>query len=219
MSTTWTAAPQDVERLISAVTPHVESDGYYPALNCVHVELTADTFLAVATDRYTLGISWSALEEWNKEAESVEPLSANIHARDLRRLFTFLKPHKKLAATWTLTEEALTVTAGGESLSVRPVIVDFVKWRGLLPKLIDRANAAVPAMAFDPIRVGAFNQSAKALGERLMSWQFGGAATDAPVVRIGENFVGVLMPVRIPDELPTLDLSAIGIEGPSAVAA
>lgn len=220
---TWTATPRDVERIVGAVLPHTGSDGHLPMLTCVRVEVEADRFLAVATDRYTLGVAWSKLTDWQEDAPTDQRSAACIYAGDLRRLFSFLRPHKKTAAVWTLTDKSLTAAIGEESLSVRTVDVDFIQWRPILGKLADKAAAptAAPVMRFTPFNVNKFTQSAKALGEDMgqMYWHHGSGAADPPIVRIGENFVGLLMPQRLPDEVPQLDLSAIGIESVKAVAA
>lgn len=223
MTTTWTAAPQDVERLIGAVLPHTSTDDYIPVITCVRLEVTSDRLIAVGTDRYTLGVAWGNLADWNEDNPTHQDAAACIFANDLRRLFAFLKPHKKKAASWTLTDKGLTVAIGEESLTVRTVDVDFVKWRPLIGRLSEESNSSTgtPVMRFTPQMVSHFIQSAKAMGEGFgqMHWHFGQSSTSAPLIRIGDNFIGLLMPQRLDGDRPQLDLSAIGIESPKAVAA
>lgn len=216
---TFTATPQQVERVIAAVFPHAADDRHLPMITCVNLELDGDRFVAVATDRYTMGACWASLTDWSKDAEPVEPISVRIFAADLKRLFAFLRVHRKIAATWELTDTGLTVTTGSESLTVRTVDVEFPRWRKILADLSAKPQTApIPAMRFGGPMVEHFTQSAKVLGEHGMTWHLGGAHTDAPIVQIGENFVGLLMPQRIPEEL-ALDLSPLGIETTPAVAA
>ncbi len=216
--TTFTATPQQVERVIAAVFPHAADDRHIPMLTCINLELDGDRFVAVATDRYTLGVCWASLTDWATDAEPSEPISVRIFAADLRRLFAFLRVHRKIPANWELTG-GLTVTTGSESLTVRTVDVEFPRWRKILGDLSAKhADKPIPAMRFGTPMVEAFAQSAKVLNEPGMTWHLGGEHTDAPVIQIGDSFIGLLMPQRIP-ELLTLDLSAIGIEAPKAVAA
>lgn len=220
---TWTAKPQAVERIVAAVLPHTAADGYVPVITCVRVEITDGRFLAVATDRYTLGVAWSDLTAWDEEAATDQSGAACIFASDWRRLFAFLRPHRKEVATWVLTDESLNVTVKGESLSVRTVDVNFVTWRRLIGNLTEKSatGSGTPVMRFKPVLVGHFLQTAKALGEdtSTMVWNFGSEHTDAPLIRIGDNFIGLLMPQRMPDGPPAIDLSPLGIESAKAVAA
>jgi len=211
---TWTATPQDVERLIAAVLPHTSSDDYTPACTSVRLEIDGDRFVAVATDRYTMAAAWSKLTAWEEDAPTHQTAEACIYAADFRRLFAFLRPQKKDAAVWSLTDKSLTVATGEQSLTIKTVEVSFPNWRKVLGELTDKVSASTgtPVMRFTPSKIENFLKSAKALGQDFGSiiWNFGGAHTDAPVIRIGENFVGLLMPQRY-DEMPALDLTPLGI--------
>lgn len=220
----WTATPQQVERVIAAVLPHTESDGYHPVLTCVRIELVDGRFIAVATDRFTLAAAWADLSSWEEDAAGHEAAAACLYATDLRRLFAFLKPHKKSPVGWTLSDKGLTAAIGEESLTLRTVDLDFVNWRPILAKIAAREDGSTgtPVMRFTPRLINSFLQSAKALGEEFgqMHWHFGAGHLDAPLIRIGDNFIGLLMPQRLPDEVPQLDLSALGLPGETkAVAA
>lgn len=220
MSATWKAKPQDVERLLGSVLPHASNDEYLPMITVVSLEVEADRIIAAATDRYTLGIGWELFSTWDREAEAQEPVKACIYAADIRRLIAFLKAHRKSVATWELSESGLTVSQGGESLTVKTVDVNFVKWRPLFGSRLAASATGVPVMRFSPTMVDHFLQSAKVLGESFgsMTWHFGSLPTDAPFVKIGDRFIGLLMPQRIEESLPALDLSVIGIT-PNAIAA
>jgi hypothetical protein len=222
-STTWTATPQEVERVVAAVLPHTAADSYYPTITCVRVEIVNEQFIAVATDRYTMGVAWAKLTDWEEDAPTHQDATASIFADDFRRLFAFLRPRKRDTAIWTLTEKGLTAAIGEESLTVRTAEVDYVKWRPILQRIASDTSDSigVPVMRFTPAKIDSFLRSAKALGEGngRIWWHYGPKSTDAPLIRIGDNFVGLLMPQRIDDERPALDLSAIGIESPKSVAA
>lgn len=220
--TTFTATPQQVERVIAAVLPHTSSDAYISVICTVRIELRDLQFIAAGTDRYTLGVAWADISEWADDAESLPQTQASVYADDLRRLFTFLRPHKKTKATWTITDSGLTVEVAGESLALRQVNVTFPKWRELLGRYTERGESGPAVMKFTPAKIDSFNKTAKALGEDLsgsMRLRFGPLPSDPPLVQIGDHFIGLLMPQRMEDEPPALDLLSIGIEAPKAVAA
>jgi hypothetical protein len=221
MSATWTATPQQMEKVLAAVLPHAAADGYLPAISCVRLEATADRLIAAATDRYTIGVAWGLYTDWHDDAEPVEPTEASIFASDIKRLLTFLKPHRKEPAVWALTDQGLSVDVKGESLTVRSVDVQFPKWRTFVGNRAAKQSDPAAAIRFTPKMVDHFTQTAKALGEETtgrMVWRLGTAIEPALVEFLGANFIGLIMPQRM-EELPALDLSGIGIEGVPAVAA
>lgn len=219
-SATWVATPQQVERVVAAVLPHSARDRHVPVIGTINIEIEGSRFLAVACDRYTLGICWEDLEEWQKDAEPAGQVSACIFGDDLRRLFAFLKPHRKDQATWTLTADELRVEIGPESVAVRTVEVNFFDWRKLLGERAAQSPSAIPHYGFNPAMLDHFTQTAKIVGSHEPTiWSFGDKPSSPPLVRIGDSFVGLLMPVRIPEDQPALDLSVIGVDMPKAVEA
>lgn len=219
MPATWTATPQQVERVIAAVLPHASAASDLPMLNSVRLELDGRRFLALATDRYSLAVCRADLTEWNSEARPVKETAASVRVDDIKRLLAFLRPQRG-AATWKLTAVTLTVAiAGGPSLTVRTADdTHFPKWRSIFDQTAAREPEPGPQMGFTPRVVDHFHRSAKALGELSMRWQFVSPLKPV-IVSIGEEFVGLLMPARIPDEAPAPDLPAFGIEAAKAVTA
>lgn len=210
-----------MEKVIAAVLPHSAADGYLPSICCVRLEATADRLIAAATDRYTIGVAWGLYSDWHDDAETVDPTEASIFGSDLKRLLAFLRPHKRSSATWTLTDQGLTVDVKGESLTVRSVDVEFPKWRTFVGNRAGKQSDPAAAIRFTPKMVDHFTQTARALGEETtgrMVWRMGAAQEPAMVEFLGANFIGLIMPQRM-DELPVLDLSGIGINAPLAVSA
>lgn len=220
MTVTWNATPRQVETVVRAVLPHAADDRHLPMLCCVSIEVAKGQLLAATTNRYTMGIAWADLTEWDAEANTTQSLSARIYAADLQRLLAFLKPTAATQATWTLTDTSLTVvTAAGEQLAIRTVDVEFVNWRKFLGERAVKQPATIPALAFNPAMADLFSKSHKAIGNHEpIVWHLGQVGSDAPIVRIGEHFIGLLMPVRLPEQV-ALDLSPLGIDVPKAVAA
>lgn len=222
MTVSWTATPKQFEEVIGAVLPHADVDSYAPVLSCVRIEITAGRLTAVATNRFTVGISWADFADWNEDGAVGGAVAACLYATDLRRVFAFLRPYRKEKAKWTLDATGLSVTvAGGTSLTVRTVDVEFVKWRPLLQDMSGvNAGGSIPFVQVNPKLIGHLLASAKVLGEEAgrMRWHFGPEPIRPIFVTIGERFIGVLMPQK-PEENVVLDLSPIGIEQRAAVTA
>lgn len=219
MTATWNATPRQVEAVLRPVLPHAGDDRHLPMLCCLNLEVADGRLLAVATNRYTLGIAWQDLAEWDEKPNKEQSHSARIYAADMQRLLAFLKPSRETSALWTLTSEHLTVvTTEGEQLTVRTVDVEFPKWRKLLADRAAKESTPLPQYGINSRWLALLDRSAKAVGEHhSMVWQFAGPL-DAALVSIGERFVGVLMPARLTD-VPELDLTTIGVDVPKAVAA
>lgn len=220
MTVTWTATPQQVEEVLAPVLPHAAGDRHLPMICCLNLEVADGRFLAVATNRYTMGIAWASLADWAEEVTESAPFSARVYANDLQRLLGFLRPHRTTRATWTLTNNILSVTSdSGEQLAIRTVDVEFVNWRKFLGERAAKEPANIEALAYNPAMADLFSRSHKAIGNNEpIVWHLGQVGTDAPIVRIGDNFIGLLMPVRLPEQT-ALDLSPLGIKSSKAVAA
>lgn len=218
MTATFTATPQQVQRVVAAVLPHASTDRYLPSINCVQLELDGHRFLAVATDRYSLGICRGDLSEWDDDAEKVENTITRLRPDDLKRLFAFLRPRRSDVATWRLSTDTLRVSiADGDSLTLRTVQeIDFVNWRSVIETHVRQASEPGAPMGFTASVVDNFNATAKALGEYRMSWHFAGPLQPA-MIRIGETFLGMIMPRRMTED-PELELGHFGIES-KAIAA
>jgi hypothetical protein len=217
---TWTATPQQMERVIGAVLPHTSPAHELPMLNSVRLELDGDRLLTVASDRYSLAVCRASLKEWDKEAKPVKDTTASVRVDDVKRLLAFLRPQRKFAATWKLTAATLTVSfAGGPSLTVRTADGEnFPEWRAIFVDTAARKPEPGARMGFTPRVVEHFHRSAKVLGEPTETWHFVSPLKPV-IVRVGEDFLGLLMPCSLPDAAPALDLAAFGIETAKAGAA
>lgn len=218
MTVTWKATPAAVSRVINAVLAHASTNTDLPVINAVRLELDGDRLLAVATDRYTIAICRASLTDWDDKAKKVKPQAGSLRSADVKRVLDFLKPHRKDVATWKLTDTSLTVTVSGASLTVPTADENFPNWRIVLGSVLDHAPEPGQQMGFTPRIVSHFQRSADALGELAMTWQFVSLLKPV-IVRIGDEFLGLLMPCRLPDDAPALDPAAFGIATTKAVAA
>jgi hypothetical protein len=221
MTATWNATPADVERVIGAALCHASADSTLPVINVVRLELLGDRLLAIGTDRYSLAVVRASLKDWDSEAKRIRlPQTGSISVADVKRLFAFLRPQRTKSARWTLKKDELTVLAGdGSEITVPTADAEhFPDWRVIARGVLGREPDPGAQMAFTPRVVDHFHRSAKVLGEQRMSWQFVSHLKPV-VVRIGTDFLGMLMPCRISDDMPALDAGAFGIETPKAVTA
>lgn len=217
---TWTATPAQVERVVAAVLPHASAATDLPLFNAVRLELDGDRLLAVASDRYSLVVCRASLKQWDENAKPVKGATAHIRVADVKRLLAFLRPQRRMVATWKLTASHLTVSfAGGSSLTVPTSDSEnFPQWRALVTPLFDREPEPGARMGFTPRVVEHFHQSAKALGELHETWQFISPLKPV-IVRIGDDFLGLLMPCRLDPDAHVSDLAAFGIATAKEVAA
>lgn len=222
MTATWTATPQQVERVIAAVLPHASDDKTLPVINCVRLELSAHSFLATATDRYSLGVCRASLADWDDKAKKAKKVVASLRPEDIKRLFAFLRPNRTSPAVWTLTASTLSVAAnGGDSLTISTTETGdgYPNWRALFTATASRDVEPGAEMAFTPRVVDHFHKTAKALGHVHMHWHFV-TPLKPVVVQVGEEFVGMLMPCRISGDEKALNLTSFGIDAtPAAVTA
>lgn len=203
--TSFTASPRDVASAFATVLPHVGTDAHLPMLTVVHVEISGATMTLAATDRYSVALYRADLEAWAPKTKvDADPITVNVYARDLRRLFAFAKADRKAPARWTFTDERLSVELdGGDTLSVRTVAVDFVNYRSFLAGLADRPEVPSGLANVAPEQVEKFIRSAYAVreceGERsapLHVWS--PASVLKPLaLTVGRRFAGFLMPVRV----------------------
>lgn len=216
---TFIATPQQVEAVIAPVLPFASTDQHLPMITVVNLEFAGCRLLAVATNRFALAANEARLDEWDKTNSPVsDAFTVNLFARDLRRILSFTRSHKKDRSVWEVTRDRLTVTTDGETISVRTVAVDFVDWRAVLGSSKVGAGDSITALGAAPRQLDVFLKAAALIpyaGPLII--HPGQSALSPIVIRIGERFTGLLMPVRLPEELRALDLTSL-IERPTPAA-
>ncbi|TEA09183.1 hypothetical protein [Mycobacteroides salmoniphilum] len=168
-----------------------------PVLNAVKIEAVEGHLVAVATDRFVLGAS--------RVEYRGEPFEALIHGDDARRLVKIAKTAKKDEREVTIdvekpTQGPVTLTfrfTSGEALTLTGLDLQFVKWRQMivadeqLMGTVVGTRYASPYMArFAKVRPDE---------RRLMDvypTQVENGQPGRTAIRIGEDFCGLIMPVR-----------------------
>ncbi|MGV9797323.1 hypothetical protein ACWDTP_04590 [Mycobacterium sp. NPDC003449] len=166
-----------------------------PAIAAVRIEASESQLVTVATNRFILGAT--------RVDYSGAPFTATLAHDDAKTLV-------KIARTLKRDERIRTVELDvaddrvtfrfitGEALTVRDADVEFVKWRHLLPADMERMGA-VTGVRYNPDLVAKF---AKVVGDSpmvMMPTTGRGGEPGPTLVQIGEDFIGVLMPVRSPN--------------------
>ena len=172
-----------------------------PPVQTVRLEATAEQLVAAATDRFVLGVS--------RVDYSGVPFTltmSNTDALVLARMAKTLKRDqgwRSVAIDVETTDRETRLDfrfASGEAMTVRSTDTEFPRWRQLLPTDADRMGSVI-GMGYNPANMAKFAKVANA-GSRDRMVVFPTATERGPgpsVVRIGANFVGLIMPVRGPD--------------------
>ncbi|MGB8403487.1 MAG: hypothetical protein WCE30_05320 [Mycobacterium sp.] len=175
-----------------------------PMLEAVRLEFGGGWLVAAATDRFALGIS--------RVEYSGVAFDMVLGGADANTLVKMAKTGKRDEGWREVTVEVAEVNdlplvtfrfTSGESLTVRGSDVSFPRWRELVPADATRMGRAV-GVGYDPARLAQFAKvrpdEAGGRGGKMAVFPTvstsGGSGPTA--IRIGENFIGVLMPIRPP---------------------
>lgn len=183
-------------------------DDTLPMLTGVHVESDSERLLAVATDRYTLGVSWVPLDSTNTTgtAHDGDGCAFNLSPSDLSTLIKVSKtPARDTASRLCSITQNYDGTVEfkfwtGETITVKHHDHEFVKWRHLFPDT--EAEVARTAFGLNQAYLAKFGKViSDTHGQQLAIFSFDAehdAAQKKPyVVRLGDRFVGLIMPVRL----------------------
>ncbi|BCI84708.1 hypothetical protein MTY66_63330 (plasmid) [Mycolicibacterium sp. TY66] len=175
-----------------------------PMLETVRLEFGDGWLVAAATDRFALGVS--------RVAYTGEAFDMVLDGADAKTLVKMAKTAKRDEGWREVTIEVAdanglpSVTfrfSSGESLTVRGSDLSFPRWRELIPADDSRMGEVV-GVGYDPSRLAQFAKvrpdEAGGRGGRMAVFPtLSTSGRPGPTaIRIGEDFVGVLMPVSPP---------------------
>jgi len=191
----------DLHRILTAAKAFASTDPTMPMLGTVRIEATETHIIAVATDRFTLGVA--------RADYAGEAFIATLDRSHVDTLIKMAKTVKRDESWREVTVDIVDAVhtyeptviefrfTTGESLSVRTSDHDFPKFRQLIPSatLLETENVTpVKLASFDASKLAQFT---KVPGhERMALWIRDSKPT---VVRIGDDFIGLIMPVRQPE--------------------
>lgn len=183
----------DLHRVLSDVQPFVSTDSLIPAICAIRVETdTVGNLVAMATDRFTLGMS--------RADYSGEMIAITLVAADANKLIRMAKTARRDAAHREVEIVAVAADtlewrfSSGESLTTVTSTADFPACRKLIPAdhTSGHESEQHDAVAYNPANLAKF---AKVAGSGEMVLHSRGRSKPA-VVTIGSDFVGMIMCLR-----------------------
>ncbi|MCT7373270.1 hypothetical protein A7R75_30240 [Mycolicibacterium llatzerense] len=173
------------------------SDTAFAAIAVVHLEVTAERLIAVATNRYVLGIT--------QVPYTGAPFTLTIGIEDAKVLARLAKTAKR-DEKWREVEietgdrQATFRFTTGESKMVRATDTDFPSWRRLIPDT-SRHMSLTAGYGYEQTQLARFTKVHREPRDRMVMFgQTKDGRAGATVVHIGDHFVGVIMPARHPSD-------------------
>lgn len=191
---TITLQTNEFVRILKEAAIFAASSPDIPLINAVHLEARGTSLVAIATDRFMLGASKTELDEPEGS------FSVALRLKQVRSIIQIAGAGRQCFSSVAVTADDKQVSiafSSGETLTMG-VEVDPGQHRGWL-KLLESTPGDGPAkaMAVNPQYMAKF---ARVQGGRAqMRMHFFGHAR--PIrVSVGDSFVGLIMPVRMPDD-------------------
>lgn len=187
----------ELVRVLKDATLFAHGDNNIPIINAVHLELRGEELIAVGTDRFVLGASKTEVEE-----DSAGPFVAALSLRQVKTIVQLAGSCKQAFSKVALdaTDKEIRVAfTSGETLTI-PAELETGAHRNWL-KLLESTPDNDPSKAMDlnPQLLAKFARVSGGRSARMRLHFFGYAK---PIrVSIGDGFVGLVMPVRMPDDV------------------
>jgi len=202
----------ELYRILNDVLPSANKNRDVQVYRSIHLETKGNNMIAVATDGYTMSVS-RARVRFKKDADggpALGDLSFELDYEEAQALIRVARTKKTHTGNRTVTISRIRMTdvrfqflgPDGETVkTVRPVEWDqysngYPDWRRLIPESKDGVARAVTG--FDPDKLARFAHVEHVGVMQLVSHCDTNASTQKPwTVKIGENFIGLIMPVKI----------------------
>ena len=185
----------ELVRVLKDAQLFAHGDNTIPVINAVHLESRDKELIAVGTDRFVLGVSKTELDE------ITAPFTAALPLRQVKTILQLAGSCKQAVSKVTLDADEKTVRvafSSGETLTL-PAELETGAHRGWL-KLLDSTPDDTPskAMLLNPALLAKFSRVTGG-GQARARLHFFGMAKPIRVT-IGDSFVGMVMPCRMPDD-------------------
>ncbi|AOT25802.1 DNA polymerase III sliding clamp [Mycobacterium phage Tortellini] len=166
-----------------------------PVINAVHMEARGRELIAIGTDRFTLGASKTELDEPGE-------FLAALSLRQVKTITQLAGSGKQCFSTVAVDADDKQVRvafSSGETLTL-PAEVERGPHTAWL-KLLDSVPESGPSKAMDvnPQLLAKFARLQGSRASRMRLHFFG--HTKPIKVSVGDSFVGLVMPIRMPDEV------------------
>lgn len=208
----------DLFAAISDVLPFAGTDATLPMLTCIKLEASSDRMVSVTTDRFTLGArrvdySGEAFEAmlWGADAKNLQRIAKTVK-RDVgtrtvaielqrRRVWQAGEDHRDMSAG-TESGDVVALTfkfSTGEAITVQAADVQFPKWQHLIPTTDEITPAdGLARLAYNPGYLAKFAKVSSDANHQMVLWTRPGVENKPLTVTIGTEFIGLIMPVRMP---------------------
>lgn len=184
----------DFEAGLRAVVPHAGKDATLPMLMAVNLQSVDGSFVAAATQRYTLGV-------YRFNAEAPEGFGFLVARDDAVRLQKLAKDSVKVGVPVRLRVDGDMLTAAfpGSSVTVHRADGSFPAWPSLLSGAVAASKPGEGSFhAYNPSMLALF----KAIDKRDYVRLYPSALNKPTLVTIGDQFAGIIMPIRDADTIP-----------------
>lgn len=177
------------------------TDATIPAINGIRLETVQRgaivDVIAVATDRFTLGVSRA------DGSGDILP-GFNLTASDAKNVVRIAKTVARMQSYRTVdvetddyTQNVVFTFSSGESVTVRKPDYEFPRWRQLFPADDAGMSDDVSGIGYTPEYLAKFG---KVAASKRNPMRFFPRVSKPGVVMIGDDFMGIIMPVRIPGD-------------------
>ena len=207
--TTITLTATQLRDLVTPVIPHASKDQTLPSLCAVRIRSAGQYVTAIATDRYRIGFQRVTLSDPPAEAG----FDALVSVAVLKRILGIFRPTRWHNPALRLTVEGLRLTVGvadtldeprgaldasgmvGATLTFNVIDADYPKIDRLIREALEaKPDEAAMAAVFNPEFLADF-RIGQPRHEPMRITATGGPARPW-LIRIGDDFIGLLVPVR-----------------------
>lgn len=192
---TITLQTNELVRILKEAALFARTEPDIPVISAVHVEARGGNLVAVATDRFVLGASKTELDEPGQ-------FLAVLSLRQVKTITQLAGAGKQCFSTVAIDADDKQVRvafSSGETLTLPAEVTErgaHTKWLELLESAPDSGPSK--AMHINPQLLAKFARLQGGRSSRMSMHFFGHAK---PIrVTVGDDFVGLVMPVRMPDE-------------------
>jgi DNA polymerase III sliding clamp (beta) subunit (PCNA family) len=208
----------DLHRVLATSKLFTGTDDTLPMLRCVRLEFTSGRVIGVATDRFTLGVITAEYVEPEANDATPEVFDVMVDHNDVDTLIKLAKTPVK-SSVWrtvdvTVTERDERPNSGhygnpvtiefrfnsGETVAVRAADYEFPKYRQLIPSAVSDATdlrGTDYTTGFNPGYLAKFAKVLSADGKAGRMAVTTHSPSKPTAVRIGDDFIGLIMPVRL----------------------
>lgn len=204
---TYTVAltAHNLTRVLATAALCASTDRMIPPINRVEVSVSDGYVIAVATNRFRMGVCRVKHEV---DADAVLPpqgWAAAIDLDDLRRLCTIIRPRtrgeRSAEVSFTVAGDSLdelTFTAGTITMTATAHREKFPDWRKMMRTCRDNAVDPAPSVPVNPGYLASFGKASWESDDRLEI--FASRRNRPTTITVGEHFFGVLMPVLVHED-------------------